>query len=183
MSEDSIDGILDTLERSAVLCHYNGDIGFNVHCIRAKNTPIRGTGGVSNGLVPMLKAYNTSIATVSRKIQNGKNVEQITIYLEPWHADIFEFLDLKKNIGYYFLLFFLVHIFYDTFIHIYKCFLMLTIIGEEKLRAKDMFYALWTPDLFMERVFSDDIWSLMCPHECPDLIETYGEEFELLYTR
>ncbi|EFN61884.1 Ribonucleoside-diphosphate reductase large subunit [Camponotus floridanus] len=148
MSGDSIDGILDTLERSAVLCHYNGDIGFNVHCIRAKNTPIRGTGGVSNGLVPMLKAYNTSIATVSRK-----NTEQVTVYLEPWHADIFEFLDLKKN------------------------------IGEEKLRAKDMFYALWTPDLFMQRIFNDDVWSLMCPHECPDLIEAYGEEFELLYTR
>lgn len=119
MSGDSIDGILDTLERSAVLCHYNGDIGFNVHCIRAKNTPIRGTGGVSNGLVPMLKAYDTSVATVSRK-----NTEQVTIYLEPWHADIFEFLDLKKNIGYYFLLFFLVysltHTYLYTYINVFK---------------------------------------------------------------
>lgn len=150
MSGDSIDGILDTLQRSAILCHYNGEIGFNVHCIRAKNTPIRGTGGVSNGLVPMLKAYNTSIATVSKI---DKNQEQITVYLEPWHADIFEFLDLKRS------------------------------IGEEKLRAKDMFYALWTPDLFMQRVFDDGDWNLMCPHECPELIETYGKEFEILYTR
>lgn len=102
MSSDSIDGILDTLERFALICHYNGEIGFNVHCIRAKNTPIRGTGGVSNGLVPMLKAYNTSIGTVSI---TGKNEGPITVYLEPWHADIFEFLDLKKNIGYYLLLF------------------------------------------------------------------------------
>ncbi|XP_029669674.1 ribonucleoside-diphosphate reductase large subunit-like [Formica exsecta] len=150
MSGDSIDGILDTLERSALLCYYNGEIGFNVNCIRAKNTPIRGTGGVSNGLVPMLKAYNTSIATVSR---SGKNAEQITVYLEPWHADIFEFLDLKRS------------------------------IGEEKLRAKDMLYALWTPDLFMERVFNDEVWSLMCPHECPALIEEYGDEFEMLYRK
>lgn len=101
MSGDSIDGILDTLERFALLCHHNGEIGFNVHCIRAKNTPIRGTGGVSNGLVPMLKAYNTSIATVSK---NGKNEGPITVYVEPWHADIFEFLDLKRSIGYYLLL-------------------------------------------------------------------------------
>lgn len=96
MSDDSIDGILDTLQRFAILCHYDAEIGFNVHCIRAKNTPIRGTGGVSNGLVPMLRAYNTSIATVSR---NGKDDEPITVYLEPWHADIFEFLELKRNIG------------------------------------------------------------------------------------
>ncbi|XP_011632171.1 ribonucleoside-diphosphate reductase large subunit-like [Pogonomyrmex barbatus] len=150
MSDDSIDGILDTLERFAVLCHHNGEIGFNVHCIRAKNTPIRGTGGVSNGLVPMLKAYNTSIATVSK---NGKNEGPITVYLEPWHADIFEFLDLKRS------------------------------IGEEQLRAKGMCYALWIPDLFMKRVFDDDIWSLMCPHECPGLIEAWGNEFEDLYTR
>lgn len=96
MSQDSIDGILDSLERSAILCHYNGDIGFNVHCIRARNTPIRGTGGVSNGLVPMLRAYNTSIPAVSR---NDKNLGPITVYLEPWHSDIFEFLELKRNIG------------------------------------------------------------------------------------
>lgn len=98
MSDDSIDGILDSLEKFAILCYYNGDIGFNVHCIRAKNTPIRGTGGVSNGLVPMLKAYNTSIPVV---FENGKNEGQVTIYLEPWHSDIFEFLELKKSIGYY----------------------------------------------------------------------------------
>lgn len=117
MSGDSIDGILDTLQRSAILCHYNGEIGFNVHCIRAKNTPIRGTGGVSNGLVPMLKAYNTSIATVSKI---DKNQEQITVYLEPWHADIFEFLDLKRSIGYYYLFsFFLVYIFLDTYIYMF----------------------------------------------------------------
>ncbi|XP_018400309.1 PREDICTED: ribonucleoside-diphosphate reductase large subunit-like isoform X1 [Cyphomyrmex costatus] len=96
MSGDSIDGILDTLERFAVLCHHNGEVGFNVHCIRAKNTPIRDTGGVSNGLVPMLKACNTSIATVSK---NSKNEGPITVYLEPWHSDIFEFLNLKRSIG------------------------------------------------------------------------------------
>ncbi|XP_018403326.1 PREDICTED: ribonucleoside-diphosphate reductase large subunit-like [Cyphomyrmex costatus] len=149
MSGDSIDGILDTLERFAVLCHHNGEVGFNVHCIRAKKTPIRGTGGVSNGLVPMLKAYNTSIATVSK---NNKNEGPITVYLEPWHSDIFEFLDLKRS------------------------------IGEEQLRAKGMCYGLWTPNLFMKRVFDDDVWSLMCPHECPGLIETWGDKFETLYT-
>ncbi|XP_032678257.1 ribonucleoside-diphosphate reductase large subunit-like [Odontomachus brunneus] len=150
MSEDSIDGILDSLERAAILCYHNGDIGFNVHCIRAKNTPIRGTGGVSNGLVPMLKAYNTSIPTVCK---NSKIEGPITVYLEPWHSDVYEFLELKRN------------------------------IGEEQLRAKDMFYALWTPDLFMKRVFDNADWSLMCPHECPGLIETWGDEFETLYTR
>ncbi|XP_012521526.1 ribonucleoside-diphosphate reductase large subunit isoform X1 [Monomorium pharaonis] len=150
MSGDSIDGILDTLERFAILCHHNGEIGFNVHCIRAKNTPIRGTGGVSNGLVPMLKAYNTSIATVSK---NGRSEGPITVYLEPWHSDIFEFLDLKRS------------------------------IGEEQLRAKGMCYGLWTPDLFMKRVYNDDMWSLMCPHECPGLIEAWGDEFEALYTK
>lgn len=95
MSEDSIDGILNSLERCAHLSHYSGDIGFNVHCIRAKNTPIRGTGGVSNGLVPMLKAYNTSLGTVFRKDREGS----ITVHLEPWHADIYEFLELKRNTG------------------------------------------------------------------------------------
>ncbi|KAL0109969.1 hypothetical protein PUN28_013542 [Cardiocondyla obscurior] len=150
MSSDSIDGILDTLERFALLCHHNGEIGFNVHCIRAKNTPIRGTGGVSNGLVPMLKAYNTSIATVSK---NGKNEGPYTVYLEPWHSDIFEFLELKRN------------------------------DGEEQLRAKGMCYALWASDLFMKRVFYDEIWSLMCPHECPGLVDVWGDEFEALYIR
>ncbi|EZA49040.1 ribonucleoside-diphosphate reductase large subunit isoform X1 [Ooceraea biroi] len=150
MSEDSIDGIMDTLERFALLCCYKGEVGFNVHCIRAKGTPIRGTGGVSNGLVPMLKVYNTSMATVSK---TGKSDGRITVYLEPWHADIFEWLELKKG------------------------------IGEEQLRARDMFYALWTPDLFMKRVYDDDMWSLMCPHECPGLFEACGDEFEALYTK
>lgn len=111
MSEDSIDGILDSLERAATLCHHNADIGFNVHCIRAKNTPIRGTGGMSNGLVPMLKAYNTSIPTVC---QNSQIEGPITVYLEPWHSDIFEFLELKKNIGDYYSL---LHCF---FLHTYS---------------------------------------------------------------
>lgn len=105
MAGDSIDGILDSLERTALLFHYNGEIGFNVHCIRAKNTPIRGTGGVSNGLVPMLKAYDTSIETISRRVKKEKkmvtvcHLQPLIIYLEPWHADIYEFLDLKKDIG------------------------------------------------------------------------------------
>ncbi|XP_020286644.1 ribonucleoside-diphosphate reductase large subunit-like [Pseudomyrmex gracilis] len=149
MSEDSIDGILNSLETCAHLCHCNGNIGFNVHCIRAKNTPIRGTGGVSNGLVPMLKAYNTSMGTVFRKDREGS----ITVYVEPWHADIYEFLELKRN------------------------------TGDEQLRAKEMFYALWVPDLFMQRVYDDDVWSLMCPHECPGLIDSWGDEFKNLYTR
>nr|XP_012220225.1 PREDICTED: ribonucleoside-diphosphate reductase large subunit-like [Linepithema humile] len=160
MAGDSIDGILDSLERTAVLFHYNGEIGFNVHCIRAKNTPIRGTGGVSNGLVPMLKAYDTSLGTVSRRVSKNGNVaatcyhsQPLAIYLEPWHADIYEFLDLKRS------------------------------IGEEQLRARDMYYALWMPDLFMKRLFDNATWSLMCPHECPGLVDAYGDEFENLYTR
>lgn len=107
MSGDSIDGIADSLERAALLCDYNAEVGFNVHCIRAKNTPIRGTGGLSNGLVPMLKAYNTSIVSVSR---SNKSEGTITVYLEPWHADIFEFLELKRSIGCYLSLESLVHI-------------------------------------------------------------------------
>ncbi|XP_011874948.1 PREDICTED: ribonucleoside-diphosphate reductase large subunit-like [Vollenhovia emeryi] len=150
MSSDSIDGILDTLEKFAVLCHHDGEIGFNVHCIRAKNTPIRGTGGVSNGLVPMLRAYNTSIATVSKY---GKSEGPVTVYLEIWHSDIPEFINLKKS------------------------------IGDEKLRAKGMCYGLLIPDIFMRRIYDNGLWSFMCPHECPGLVEAYGDEFEALYTR
>lgn len=122
----------------------------NVHCIRAKGTYIAGTNGISNGLVPMLRVYNNT----ARYVDQGGNKRPgaFAIYLEPWHGDIFEFLDLKKN------------------------------TGKEEVRARDMFYALWIPDLFMKRVEANEDWSLMCPHDCPGLPETWGEEFEKLYT-
>jgi len=120
-----------------------------VHCIRAAGTYISGTNGFSNGLVPMLRVYNNT----ARYVDQGGNKRPgaFAIYLEPWHADIFEFLDLRKN------------------------------TGSEELRARDLFYALWIPDLFMERVQADGVWSLMCPHECPGLLDCWGEEFEAKY--
>lgn len=150
MSDDSIDGIYDTLKQCALISKSAGGIGVNVHCIRAKGTYIAGTNGISNGLVPMLRVYNNT----ARYVDQGGNKRPgaFAIYLEPWHGDIFEFLDLKKN------------------------------TGKEEVRARDMFYALWIPDLFMKRVEANEDWCLMCPHDCPGLPETWGEEFEKLYT-
>lgn len=149
MSDDSIEGIYDTLKQCALISKSAGGIGINVHCIRAKGTYIAGTNGISNGLVPMLRVYNNT----ARYVDQGGNKRPgaFAIYLEPWHGDIFEFLDLKKN------------------------------TGKEEVRARDMFYALWIPDLFMKRVESNGMWSLMCPHSCPGLFDTWGEKFEKLY--
>lgn len=150
MSDDSIDGIYDTLKQCALISKSAGGIGVNVHCIRAKGTYIAGTNGISNGLVPMLRVYNNT----ARYVDQGGNKRPgaFAVYLEPWHGDIFEFLDLKKN------------------------------TGKEEVRARDMFYALWIPDLFMRRVENNEMWSLMCPHSSPGLFDTWGEEFEKLYT-
>lgn len=149
MSDDSIEGIYDTLKRCALISKSAGGIGLSVSCIRAKGSYIAGTNGISNGLVPMLRVYNTTARYVDQG--GGKRKGAVAIYLEPWHADIFDFLHLKKN-------------------H-----------GKEEMRARDLFYAMWTPDLFMKRVEQNGDWTLMCPKECPRLQDTWGEEFERLY--
>lgn len=151
MREDSIEGIYDTLKQCALISKSAGGIGVHVHCIRAAGSYIAGTNGTSNGLVPMLRVFNNT----SRYVDQGGNKRPgaFAIYLEPWHADVFAFLDLKKN------------------------------TGKEEVRARDLFYALWVPDLFMRRVEKDDVWSLMCPKECPGLFDCWGEEFEKLYER
>ncbi|XP_076288192.1 ribonucleoside-diphosphate reductase large subunit-like [Lasioglossum baleicum] len=151
MTDDSIIGIYDTLERCALISKSGGGIGLNVHCIRARGTLIAGTLGVSNGLVPMLRVYNATVRCIEQGV--NKRSGAFAIYLEPWHADIFDFLNLKKN------------------------------TGKEENRARELFYALWIPDLFMKRVFDDGVWSLMCPHDCPGLADVWGDEFEALYTR
>jgi len=151
MASDSIEGIYDTLKQCALISKSAGGIGLNVHCIRAGGSYIAGTNGNSNGLVPMLRVFNNT----ARYVDQGGNKRPgaFAIYLEPWHADIFDFLDLRKN-------------------H-----------GKEEQRARDLFYALWIPDLFMKRVKSDGNWSLMCPDECPGLHEVWGDEFEALYEK
>lgn len=151
MLDDSIDGIYDTLKQCALISKSAGGIGLSVHCIRATGSYIAGTNGTSNGLVPMLRVFNNT----ARYVDQGGNKRPgaFAIYLEPWHADIFEFVDLKKN------------------------------TGAEEVRARDLFYALWIPDLFMRRVEKDEDWSLMCPHECPGLYTNWGEKFEELYTK
>ncbi|XP_053959497.1 ribonucleoside-diphosphate reductase large subunit [Anastrepha ludens] len=151
MVGDSIDGIFNSAHQCALISKSAGGIGLNVHCIRAKGTGIAGTNGTSNGLVPMLRVFNNIARYVDQG--GGKRPGAFAIYLEPWHADIFEFLDLKKN------------------------------TGKEENRARDLFYALWIPDLFMKRVEADEDWSLMCPHKCPGLHEVWGEEFEKLYEK
>jgi ribonucleoside-diphosphate reductase subunit M1 len=151
MKEDSIDGIYDTLKQCAVISKYAGGIGMSISNIRASQSYIRGTNGTSNGIVPMLRVFNNTARYVDQG--GGKRKGSIAAYIEPWHADIFPFLDLRKN-------------------H-----------GNESDRARDLFYALWIPDLFMKRVQSNGEWTLMCPNECPGLADCYGEEFEALYEK
>ena len=151
MQEDSIPGIFGTLKQCAEISQSAGGIGLSIHNIRATGSYIKGTNGTSNGIVPMLRVFNDTARYVDQG--GGKRKGAFAIYLEPWHADVFEFLDLKKN-------------------H-----------GKEEARARDLFYALWIPDLFMQRVKEDGEWSLFCPHEAPGLHECWGAEFEALYHR
>jgi len=151
MEDDSIDGIYNTLKNCAKISQSAGGIGLSMHNIRATGSYIRGTNGTSNGIVPMLRVFNDTARYVDQG--GGKRKGSFAIYLEPWHADIFDFLELKKN-------------------H-----------GKEELRARDLFYALWISDLFMKRVEADGEWSLFCPNEAPGLGDCYGKEFEDLYTR
>ena len=151
MQDDSIDGIYDTLKQTAKISQSAGGIGLSIHNVRATGSYISGTNGTSNGIVPMLRVFNDTARYVDQG--GGKRKGSFAIYVEPWHADIFDFLDLKKN-------------------H-----------GKEEMRARDLFYAMWMPDLFMKRVQEDGQWTLMCPHECPGLYDTYGDEFEKLYEK
>ncbi|MDJ1484381.1 ribonucleoside-diphosphate reductase subunit alpha [Cytophagaceae bacterium YF14B1] len=149
--DDSIDGIYDTLKQCALISQSAGGIGLSIHNVRATGSYIKGTNGTSNGIIPMLKVFNDTARYVDQG--GGKRKGAFAIYLEPWHADIFEFLQLKKN-------------------H-----------GKEELRARDLFYALWISDLFMKRVEQNSTWTLMCPNECPGLADCYGDEFEALYEK
>lgn len=147
--DDSIDGIYDTLKQTAKISQSAGGIGLSIHNVRATGSYIAGTNGTSNGIVPMLKVFNDTARYVDQG--GGKRKGSFAIYVEPWHADIFDFLDLKKN-------------------H-----------GKEEMRARDLFYAMWIPDLFMKRVEADANWTLMCPNECTGLFTTHSEEFEKKY--
>ena len=149
--EDSISGIYDTLKQCAKISQNAGGIGLAIHDIRATGSYIKGTNGTSNGIVPMLRVFNDTARYVDQG--GGKRKGSFAVYIEPWHADIFDFLDLRKN-------------------H-----------GKEEQRARDLFYALWTPDLFMKRVEENGDWTLMCPNECPGLADSWGPEFEALYTK
>ena len=151
MKSDSISGIYDTLKSCAQISQSAGGIGLALHDIRATGSYIKGTNGTSNGVVPMLRVFNDTARYVDQG--GGKRKGSFAMYIEPWHADVFDFLDLKKN-------------------H-----------GKEEQRARDLFYALWIPDLFMKRVKENGDWTLMCPHECPGLSDTHSQEFEALYTR
>jgi len=151
VKDDSIDGIYDTLKNCAKISQSAGGIGLSIHNIRATGSYIKGTNGTSNGIIPMLRVYNDTARYVDQG--GGKRKGSFAIYLEPWHADIFEFLDLRKN------------------------------NGKEEMRARDLFTALWIPDLFMKRVKENGTWTLMCPNECPGLSECWGAEFEALYTK
>jgi ribonucleoside-diphosphate reductase alpha chain len=150
IQDDSIDGIYDTIKQTAQISQSAGGIGLSIHNVRATGSYIRGTNGTSNGIVPMLKVFNDTARYVDQG--GGKRKGSFAIYMEPWHADVFDFLDLRKN------------------------------TGAEENRARDLFYAMWIPDLFMKRVEENGDWTLMCPNECPHLFDTYGEEFEKLYT-
>lgn len=151
MKDDSIEGIYDTLKQCAKISQSAGGIGLAIHNIRATGSYIRGTNGTSNGIVPMLRVFNDTARYVDQG--GGKRKGSFAIYIEPWHSDVMEFLDLKKN-------------------H-----------GKEEQRARDLFFALWISDLFMKRVEENAEWTLMCPNECPGLSETHGAEFEALYTK
>ena len=151
MKDDSIEGIYDTLKQTAKISQSAGGIGLSIHNIRATGSYIAGTNGTSNGIVPMLQVFNDTARYVDQG--GGKRKGSFAIYMETWHADIFDFLDLKKN-------------------H-----------GKEEMRARDLFYAMWISDLFMERVQEDGMWTLMCPNECPELCDVHSEEFEALYTK
>ncbi len=151
VTEDSIPGIFETLTRCAKISQSAGGIGLSIHNVRAKGSYIKGTGGTSNGIVPMLRVFNDTARYVDQG--GGKRKGAFAIYIEPWHADIFDFLDLKKN-------------------H-----------GKEEQRARDLFYAMWMSDLFMERVEQNAEWSLFCPNEARDLCDVYGDEFKALYTK
>ena len=149
--EDSISGIYDTLKQCAQISQSAGGIGLSIHDIRATGSYIKGTNGTSNGIVPMLRVFNDTARYVDQG--GGRRKGSFAIYIEPWHADIFDFLDLKKN-------------------H-----------GKEEQRARDLFYSLWIPDLFMKRVEENGDWTLMCPNECPGLSDKYGKKFERLYKK
>ncbi|WKN42908.1 ribonucleoside-diphosphate reductase subunit alpha [Tunicatimonas pelagia] len=151
IQDDSIDGIYDTLKQCAQISQSAGGIGLSIHHVRGTGSYIRGTNGTSNGIVPMLRNFDMTARYVDQG--GGKRKGSFAIYLEPWHSDVFEFLQLKRN-------------------H-----------GKEELRARDLFYALWIPDLFMKRVEDNEEWSLFCPNECPGLYDKYGEEFEKMYEK
>ncbi|MDP1746096.1 MAG: ribonucleoside-diphosphate reductase subunit alpha [Bacteroidota bacterium] len=151
MKDDSIDGIYDTLKNCAKISQSAGGIGLSIHNIRATGSYIRGTNGTSNGIIPMLRVFNDTARYVDQG--GGKRKGSFAIYLEPWHADIYEFLDIRKN------------------------------TGKEEARARDLFTAMWTPDLFMKRVEANGDWSLFCPNEAPGLADCWGEAFEKLYTK
>ena len=151
MKDDSIDGIYDTLKQTAKISQSAGGIGLSIHNVRATGSYIAGTNGTSNGIVPMLRVFNDTARYVDQG--GGKRKGSFAIYIEPWHADIFDFLDLKKN-------------------H-----------GKEEMRARDLFFAMWVPDLFMKRVEQDSTWTLMCPNECPDLFNHHSEQFDELYLK
>ena len=151
MKDDSIDGIYDTLKQTAKISQSAGGIGLSIHNVRATGSYISGTNGTSNGIIPMLRVFNDTARYVDQG--GGKRKGAFAIYLEPWHADVFEFLDLRKN-------------------H-----------GKEENRARDLFYALWVSDLFMERVEANEDWSLFCPHEAPGLADCWGKDFEKLYKK
>ena len=149
MQDDSLDGIYDTLKQCALISKSAGGIGLSIHHVRSKGSYIKGTNGTSNGIVPMLRVFNDTARYVDQG--GGKRKGSIAVYLEPWHPDILQFLDLKKN-------------------H-----------GKEEMRARDLFYAMWTPDLFMQRVEDNGDWSFFCPNECPGLQDVYGAEFKAMY--
>jgi len=151
MEDDSIDGIYNTLKDCANISKYAGGIGLHIHNVRASGSHIRGTNGTSNGIVPMLRVFNNTARYVDQG--GGKRNGSFAIYLEPWHADLLHFLEMRKN------------------------------QGDEEMKARDLFYALWIPDLFMKRIQEGGYWTFMCPDECPGLSDVYGDEFETLYVK